>query len=314
MEQVRAATTTGGGETEAVHRAGSWRSVALAVGIFALVRWSLGMAGLARFDRWLPSSVIVGLELVITGVFMACGLWVCLALAERLLRPRDYPRTAVLGLLLWGSWVLVFLFGRGLVRALAEALGSRFAQQAFFGSWRAASDVGLVLLAATVGVAVARLIRDKNILLPAAVFAAFADFMVVNYFTVAQAMKTPKGREVVQHVMSAELPALTSGAGGRLQAMATLGMADFLFVAFFFACVHQFRMNRRATVVALFVALTGSLVLVQFIYSLPALIPMGVAFLLANFRCFRLSRDEWVATGVVLGTVAVLGGLFILLR
>src|SRR5205807_7021580 len=57
-------------------------------------------------------------------------------------------------------------------------------------------DLGRTLAAAGIGTLVATMIRDQNILLPASVFAAFADFVMVYspIGTVHHALQTPHGR------------------------------------------------------------------------------------------------------------------------
>jgi hypothetical protein len=172
-------------------------------------------------------------------------------------------------------------------------------------------DVSRSLAAAGIGAFVASLIRDRNILLPATVFAAFADYLMVytSIGTVNKALQTEQGQRVIRsmsaHVATAH-PSI---------AAPTVGMADYVFLALFFACVYRFGMNERATFTAFFVALGLSLFFVLTGHALPALVPMGLAFVAANFRHFRLSRSELQAMGLAFGIVVVVViGLFLFRR
>ena len=127
--------------------------------------------------------------------------------------------------------------------------------------------------------------------------------------TVHTALQTPHGQRLVR-AMSSHVPTPHPSL-----APLTVGMADYVFLAFFFACVMRFGMNLRATFGALFVALTLSLFFVSYVNAIPALAPMALAFVAVNFRHFRLSRSEQQAMGVAFGIVlAVVAAMFVLRR
>ncbi|MGV3723249.1 MAG: hypothetical protein ACO1SX_20305 [Actinomycetota bacterium] len=163
-------------------------------------------------------------------------------------------------------------------------------------------DLGKVLAAGGVGAALGRLIREPNILAPAGVFAAFADFVVVNFGTVHRALQTEKGQAMVAAV-SAKVPAIHP----RLTTL-TIGPADFLFLGLFLMCAARFQMGLRKSAVLVAVVLAASLVAVQadVFQAVPALAPMSLAFVIANWRRFRLSRQEVVSTFVVIGLAGAL--------
>ena len=86
----------------------------------------------------------------------------------------------------------------------------------------------------------------------------------------------------------------------------TIGPADFVFMAFFLSCAHRFRLDVRRTLISIFVALTLALYFVLLApWPVPALLPMAAAFLIVNFRQFKLSRQELQA--VCAAAVIVLG-------
>jgi hypothetical protein len=166
----------------------------------------------------------------------------------------------------------------------------------------ALQDVGKILAAVGVGLALAAGIKEPNILLPAGAFAAFADFVVVTIGTVGKAMSTSRGQELIQKV-SAKVPTVHPS----IPAL-TIGPADFLFLGIFLACAARFEMGLRRTAWILAVVLAASLLLVPVVKAVPALAPMGIAFVAANWRHFRLTRQEILSTAVVL---LVMGGLFV---
>lgn len=163
-------------------------------------------------------------------------------------------------------------------------------------------DLGKILGAAGLGLALANGIREPNILFPAAIFAAFADFVVVNFGTVKHALSNPKGQALVKAV-SAQVPAVHPGL-----VPLTIGPADFLFLGLFLGCAARFRMGLVGTAWVLALVLALSLVLVPLIGPIPALAPMSLAFAATNWRHFRLSREELVGSIVVL---IVAGALFL---
>lgn len=164
-------------------------------------------------------------------------------------------------------------------------------------------DAGKVVAAAALGIGLARLLREPNILLPAGMFAAFADFVVVNFGTVKHALSTPKGQALVQSV-SAQVPAVHPA----LPSL-TIGPADFLFLGVFLACAARFEMGLVRNAVVLAAVLAAALLEVLLIgFPVPALAPMALAFVALNWRKFRLTRDEIIGTALVL---VLAGGLFL---
>jgi hypothetical protein len=175
----------------------------------------------------------------------------------------------------------------------------------------AVQDLARTLAAAGFGSLLAGLLREPNILLPAGLFAAFADFVVVRFGTVKHVLSTPGGRQLVAAV-SARVPAIHPGLP---QFGILIGPADFLFLAFFLACAARFELGLTRNAVALSVVLAATLLAVPLLGSVPALVPMALAFLALNARRFHLTRSEVLASVLVVGlSGALFAGYFLLLQ
>lgn len=256
-----------------------------ALAAYALFRVALEWI---RLPAGTPGGALVLASAVVALGSIGLPILVIAALAAVRPSGRVTVLTALAGLALW----LAAVAGAATAGAWFAPLGATL------------QDVGKVLAAGGLGAALGRLIREPNILAPAGVFAAFADFVVVNFGTVHRALQTEKGQAMVAAV-SASIPAIHP----RLTTL-TIGPADFLFLGLFLVCAARFQMGLRKNVVLLSVVLAVSLVAVQadVIKAMPALAPMSLAFVIANLRCFRLSRQEVISTFVV---IVLAGGLFL---
>jgi hypothetical protein len=267
------------GEAEGT-RENPWQRALLLLGAYLLFRLLLGVI---RLPVGTPTWVL-GIAALVSALG---GIGLPIATIAALVRANRSPRMA-LGLALVGLalWLGLLAGGRALAGPVTAIL----------------QDVGKIVAAAGVGVALAAAIREPNILLPAGLFAAFADFVVVNFGTVKHALSSPKGQALVQSV-SAKIPSVHP----RLPEL-TVGPADFLFLGIFLACAARFDMGLERTARVLAIVLAVSLVLVLLVGPVPALAPMSVAFIAANWKKFRLTKEE------ILGSVLVLvlmGGLFL---
>jgi len=169
---------------------------------------------------------------------------------------------------------------------------------------------GYLLMAAAVGLGatLAKLIREKNLLAPVIPFAAMVDMLTVltpGGF-VKQVME--KAPEVAEKASVAVMAAPNAPeATARLTPIAIIGVGDFIFLALYAACLIRFGLRVRATLIGLFVALWVYLALVLWVLPalgiaprLPALVPMALVTLALNWRAFQLSRQEAVASVVVI--------------
>lgn len=260
------------------------RPVAAALLIYGAYRWTVDLVRLPDATPW---PLLAAAFLVTAAGSIALPVAVIAAMARSVKGLGMALAAAV------GGCVLV-LAGAGVGRLLTGDAGGALA-----GTFQ---DAGKVVLASAAGLALAGAIREPNILLPAGIFAAFADFVVVNFGTVKHALSTPKGQALIQAV-SAKAPSVHPALGTGL----TIGPADFLFLGLFLACAQRFEMGLAKNAWVLAAVLALSLALVPLLHAIPALAPMSAAFVLLNWRRFRLTREEVVGSVLVL---AVIGGLF----
>jgi hypothetical protein len=157
------------------------------------------------------------------------------------------------------------------------------------------------------------IVRERNILLPVAIMAGLADVFTVFFGPTGKALEhAPK----VVEKLSVGIPTAGSAAGAAggagLSHIATAGLGDFIFLAFFFASIWRFGLRPRATfwtiLISLLVGMLGVLLLPWF-PAVPLLPFIVLGFLLANATAFKLSREEKITTAVVVLFVA---GLLVL--
>jgi hypothetical protein len=274
-----------------------WRRAAPWLAAYAALRVGLS---LVRLPAGTPAPVVWLALLVVSAAVILLASAAIFAIVRGLPRPGELAQLFIAGGALFGTSL-------GLMRlAAAGRLGPSGNAVALAAG--AAGDVGIICLGAGIGALVAGLIRDRNILLPAGVFAAFADYFMVRWGTVHVALQSHQGAKVVQ-TMSATVPAVHPSLSP-----STMGMADFVFLAFFFACAWRFRMNPYGTFAALVALLAVLLFSIRWLGAFPAVAPMALGFVLVNLRYFKLSRAEIHATAVVFILLAGLVGVFFFLR
>ena len=231
----------------------------------------------------------LGLPLIITLVlsstlaFMLLQLWLALAIVSVRPRPAVSALLAAACGILGGVFYMLSLhsgmhrppvwveFGQG----LAVTLGCTF-----------------------LGILLSPIIREPNVLLPVALVAMPIDYlgaMTAIGFTKQMVEKHPG---IVKGV-SVPVPSVGGAAHhAGLAPIAFIGPGDVLFVAFFFAVVLRLNMNVRGTFWGIYGLLTATMIYVLSPGSINvgALVPMGLAVLIANFSSFKLKREEVFAT------------------
>lgn len=243
-------------------------------------------------------NVILALMLVIlpTAAFMLLQLWLAWSLVD--LRPRP----SVCGLAMAGAlalWLLALFLVRphhGWTHGLNLSL---FLLRPLL------MGLGITLACTFFGVLLSRIVREPNVLLPVALVAMPVDYlgaMTPQGFTQNMVKQNPG---VVQAV-SVPVPVVHG-----LHLFPLIGPGDALFMAFFFAIVLRLDMNRRGTFWWMYGLLTLTMLLVLFYpINVAALIPMGLAVLIANGRFFRLKREEVFATLYAVLLVVALAAAF----
>jgi len=153
----------------------------------------------------------------------------------------------------------------------------------------------ILLLACGIGYLVSLRIKDRNLLLPVVMFAACIDFWTVTVGPVSTMME--KMPELVSAV-SAPIP--KAGTGAFVPAT-MMGIGDPLFMALVFAAVHRLGMNGPRNYVFICAVMTAAMLAVRMSWLpyLPALVALAVAVVAANWREFRLSRQEKISIAVV---------------
>lgn len=233
-------------------------------------------------------AVVVGIVYVATPVLA-------------IFRAADYPWTPALAV----GFVLVGLAIHVGLALLSSALGSSGATSAIL---YALSQTGLLVWCVGLGAFLATMLKEKNLLIPVSLFlAAFDVFLVLT--PVGPARVIMQAQPEVFEAISWSVPRVEEApAFGPVSPMAHIGPADFLFMAMFFVALFRFEMRTRETIVWLVPTLAVYLGFVLLVGPLPALVPIGLCVLVVNWREFRLSRQEWLATAVV----ALVAGAIIL--
>lgn len=156
----------------------------------------------------------------------------------------------------------------------------------------------LKILAATAfGYLVSFILRHPNIILPVGALAAYMDIWTVLVGPTAKAI------EKVPHVVSAvsvQIPDIASSGGG-FQPLSMIGPADFIFLAMFFGAIYRLKMEPARTLWMIFPVLTLGMFSVMRGFppmGLPALVLIGPTVIVANYKHFKLEKQEWVAVGI----------------
>ena len=173
----------------------------------------------------------------------------------------------------------------------------------------AIGQVGLPVWCVGLGALLATLIKDKNLVVPIAIFLACFDmFLVFSPYGVTQMVI--KQMPSVLPAIGAAIPvaSATNPTTGRVAAGSFAGPADFMFLAMFMIALFRFNLQARRTVMVVIPTLLFYMLIVGlFHWALPALLPIGACVLIVNWKSFNLSKDEKISTALV----AALGiGLF----
>lgn len=148
-------------------------------------------------------------------------------------------------------------------------------------------DIALIFFAVSLGYTLSVIVREPNILLPVAIFAAIVDFWSVNFGPLAILLAT---RPQVVEAAAVQVPAL-----GQAMPVSMIGVGDFVFLALFFGVMYRFRMNVIGAFWMGYALLTVTMFLViaaPGFGAVPALVPIAIAVIGANAKHFKLKRGE----------------------
>ena len=251
--------------------------------LLAYVGFNLLMPLVPLPQHPLSRPVVITLVLLPTLTFMLLQLWLALnVVATR-------PRPMVSGLLA----VICAVLGAGLY-GLSLRYGTHHPPVWIEFGQGLAVTLGCTFL----GILLSPIIREPNVLLPVALVA-----MPIDYLGAMTAIGFTK-QMVERHpgiVKGVSVPVPRVGGAAHhagLAPIAFIGPGDVLFIAFFFAVAVRLTMNVRGTFWWIYGLLTATMIYVLSPGSVNvgALVPMGIAVLLANFSYFKLKREEVFAT------------------
>ncbi len=160
-------------------------------------------------------------------------------------------------------------------------------------------DIALMFFAVSLGYTLSVIVREPNILLPVAIFAAIVDFWSVNFGPLA--ILLARKPEVVA-AAAVQVPAM-----GQPMPVSMIGVGDFVFLALFFGVMYRFRMNVAGAFWLGYVLLTVTMFLVirvEALGAVPALVPIAIAVIGANTKHIKLKGGEILST-IIVGVVLV---------
>lgn len=172
------------------------------------------------------------------------------------------------------------------------------------------SQIGLLTWCLALGALIATLLKDRNMILPVAIFlAAFDVFLVLTPVGVTHIL-IQSHPEIVQKV-AYKVPMMhTARHLGPIVPFARIGPADFLFLGMFFVDLNKYGMRAARTFLWVTPTLIGYLFIVALygyvhvgpisLGALPALLPIGLVVVLVNRKEWKLSPSEKKSTLVVI--------------
>lgn len=258
-----------------------------AIGALALARIGLGFV-------WLPIGMLHVANLAIAALFLALPIIGLFFAANHPWRPATAWGFLFGGLAAHGLSILIGRNVPGIGPIVANVVG-------------AVGQAGLATWCVGLGALLATLVKDKNILLPIAIFLAVYDKILV-LTPVGVTQKIMEQAPEVLETVGMQIPAVQAEAtGGAVIPGAYVGPADLVFLGMFFIALFRFRMRARETLRWMIPALVFYLFVVLFTgFSLPAMVPIGLVLVVVNWREFKLNRDEKIATfGLAAMAVAV---------
>ncbi|MFY9233569.1 MAG: hypothetical protein WAO58_03825 [Fimbriimonadaceae bacterium] len=248
---------------------------------------ALGLASLRLGLGFLavPLGLIASLSVLVTVLFVALPFIALFSGASIVGKPRSALGLLVFGAALHGGSIL--LLERGMVLGFAAA------------SVAAVAQIGLLAWCLGLGLLIARVVKDKHLIVPVCIFLAIFDaFLVLTPIGLTKQVMQRNPR--VLPAVSLSVPKVVSApTSGPIGSAAHIGPADLLFSAFFFGLLYRFSMEVRTTALWLAPTLLVYLVGALLIGPLPALVPIGLCVLIVNWRHFRLTKEEWGSTAVI---------------
>jgi len=189
----------------------------------------------------------------------------------------------------------------------------------------------LILTGVYFGQLLARIIREKQMLVPVSIISGLIDFWGVYWgpvsawseqapAAVGMATAATASAATPEHVL-AEMPRQLQIISN-ISPPQSIGIGDFVFLAFFLTCAYRLGFSARRTMWGIIFGLLASTLVMAMdgsvlfghaitIEYLPGLVFICAGAMLANLRAWRLSRQEWAMTGVLAGILLVFIGVSI---
>ncbi|MHB9026793.1 MAG: hypothetical protein ACYC7E_21890 [Armatimonadota bacterium] len=187
----------------------------------------------------------------------------------------------------------------------------------------------LILAGTYFGQILARLIKERAILVPVMLVSGLIDFWGVYWGPVNQmsenAPMAVSGLATATTAAANIPPEVQEQLTGNLAFFGSIappdniGIGDFVFLALFLTCAYRLGFSAHRTMWGVFWGLLVASVIMALdgvtlfgfeisISYLPGLLFICGGVLLANLRSWKLSRQEWMMTGVVVGVLALFIG------
>ncbi len=232
-----------------------------------------------------PESLALPVSFLITVAFVALPVLALFRAGSHLWTAKLAVAFIAIGMALQFLVPMLNPAGRGLGAIFVSAI----AQQ------------GLPMWTVGLGAGLALLLKDKNMLLPVAIFLVLFDIFLV-FTPVGFVQQLMKSHPKLLPAMAHQIPMVTTKpqeTGVPVGTFAYIGPADFLFMGMFFVAVFRFGMRSKETFRWLLVALALYIPLALVVGAIPLLVPIGLSVLLVNLREFKMNTEEKISTALV---------------
>jgi hypothetical protein len=220
----------------------------------------------------LALPVLLMLSLALTGITLAVSLAVIIRTTCICSRAME---SALLTVAFGGLWAVMLFEAPPRLHGPVTAL------------YQSVAYLCLAIAASFLGRLIAAAFKDQNLVAPAALAAGAMDYWGVFFGTTRDIVAHHS--HLVQHI-SVPVPALVP------ELAMQIGPGDYVFLGLMFALLHRFEMPALRTAVVMFVLMLVAAALVMLRgMSIPGVVPMGLAVLAVNARCFHFKRAEWFA-------------------
>lgn len=187
----------------------------------------------------------------------------------------------------------------------------------------------LILTGTFFGQLLSRIIRERSLLVPVALISGLIDLWGV-YWGPVSAMSDSAPAAVssmaTAATAAAQVPdAMRDAMPSSMAYLASIappdsiGIGDFVFIAFFLACAYRLKFSARNTMWGIFLGLLAASFIMSLdgisifgyeiaVQYLPGLLFICGGVLLANWKAWQMTRTEWGMTGALVGILLLLIG------